>query len=318
MKKLKSLLFRRLPNAAHFEFCSQVSNLLSTADKAVLAKLGDLPARFNAWFNKELALMEWVRKSYLTSYIAEANRRQERVLVAINTQVRALKYSTTPDIAETARGLYIMLKNYGTVYLKPYDEQEGDICAILNQLTGKYAPSVTLLGLGAPVTELQDAFTDFQQFLTQRNAKLLQKPGETAVVIRRNIEAVYHQITVRVNAGAVLNASPGFAALIDALNPEIERLNAEFHHVRHNIAHAEPKAIPVQTYTGEPLTPTPDVYYTTPKDETVKLILGKDYNLTYRHNKKVGSAECTIRGKGLYRGNKTITFNILPAGDLKI
>lgn len=69
MTKFKSLLFRVLPNAAHYHFCSQVSSSLSTGGAAVIAALGDIPARFNAWLAKEFTLMEWVRRSLLTAQI---------------------------------------------------------------------------------------------------------------------------------------------------------------------------------------------------------------------------------------------------------
>jgi hypothetical protein len=311
MKKIKSILFRTLPNAAHYNFCVQVSDMLSTAGTAVLAALGEFPARFHAQLDKESALMAWVKKSAFTAEIAAADHRIDRALVAFNALVRAKEYSLTPDIAEAAHRMRIMCRNYGTLYNKSYDEENGGVYVILEHLTGAYAADVALLGLGDCVTELQGAYTEFQELLARRTAELIHKPGETFVAVRRAIEAEYHQIVTRVNAGALLNISPDFAAFIDTLNPQIERLNAEFHRVRRNIAAADPAPIPPQTYTGEPLTPMPEVYFLTSKGEVEKLTFSKDYNLTYRHNKNVGNAECIIHGKGLYYGHKTSSFNIM-------
>jgi hypothetical protein len=36
-----------------------------------------------------------------------------------------------------------------------------------------------------------------------------------------------------------------------------------------------------------------------------------NYNLTFDHNTEAGNAECTIRGKGRYKGRKTVTFVIV-------
>jgi hypothetical protein len=310
MKKFKSLLFKYLPNAAHYQFCMQVSNGLSTAGEIVIAALGDIPGRFGGWLDKETALMEWVKKSALTARIAEADNRLDHALVALNAQVHALEYSLTPDTAETAHEVMLMLKNYGRVYSKPYEEEEGDTIAILSQLTGTYAAAVTQLGLTAYVAELRGAFIDFKELLAQRDAFSLQKPEESFTVVRRGIEGEYHQIVTKVNAGAALGVSPGFAAFIDLLNPEIDRLNLEFHRVRRNIDAAQPAPILPQTFTGDYLTPTPDVYCTNPKGETEKLVLGRDYNLTYRNNRDAGNAECTLHGKALFYGHKTVTFII--------
>jgi hypothetical protein len=107
----------------------------------------------------------------------------------------------------------------------------------------------------------------------------------------------------------VTSASTDFAAFIDVVNPDIDRLNAEFAKVRHDVAGAEPEPIEAQYYTGKPLTPTPRVFYVTPTG-TIELELGKDYNLSYRDNTEVGNAKCIVLGKGAYKGSKTVTFII--------
>jgi hypothetical protein len=310
MKKFRTLLFKYLPNAAHYQFCARVSDVLSTAGVTVITALGDTVERFNRWLAKETALMEWIRKNVFTAQISEADRRMTHALVALNAQVHALEYSSASGFAEAAHEVMLMLKNYGKVYRKPYEAQEGDMMTILSQLTGTYAAAVTLLGLDACVAELQSAFTEFKELLAQRDTLMLQKPEENFATVRRGIEKEYHQIVMKVNAGAALDASPDFAAFINALNPEIERLNLEFHRVRRNINAAQPAPIPSQTFTGDYLTPMPDVYYTNPKGKTEKLVLGRDYNLTYRHNRAAGNAECTLHGKGLFYGRKTVTFMI--------
>jgi hypothetical protein len=309
MAKFKSLLFKYLPNAAHYNFCTQVSQKLTDVPSTIASVLGQLPSAFNAWLTKETALMEWVKRSEFTKQIAEANRRMDRALVALNAQVRAASYNINPGIAGAANRMTIMLKNYGKVYVKPYAEQDGDVHSILRQLTGSYAADVSLLSLTAFVTELQTAFTLFNQLLSQRDVRSQAKPPEGFPAVRRGIENIYHQITRKIEAGSELNTPSDFVAFINSLNPEIERLNAEFHRVRHNIADAQPEPVPQQAYTGQPLTPTPAVYYAT-SNGTVKLELGKDYNLTYKDNLKAGNAQCTIRGKGAYRGNKIVTFII--------
>ncbi|MDR1102240.1 MAG: hypothetical protein LBL42_00635, partial [Tannerella sp.] len=143
----------------------------------------------------------------------------------------------------------------------------------------------------------------------EREEHTLLKPEEGFPAVRRGIENVWHQIVTLVNAGAALKQSPEYEALINRLNPEIDYLNGEFHRVRHNIAAAEPAPIGQQAYTGLPCTPVPEVLYVTSKG-IVRLELGKDFNITYKNNVNVGNAECTIHGKGGYRGHKTVTFII--------
>jgi hypothetical protein len=314
MTKFKALLFKFLPNAAHYHFCSQVSKALAAAGEAVLTALGGIPARFNAWLDKEFALMEWIKRNLLTERIAEVDHRMDQALVGLNAQAHAQEYSPMPDRAEAAHEIRIMLRNYGKVYSKPYEEQEGDVQAILTQLHGEYSHHVMVLDLFPFVDKLQMSFDEFQQLLAQRDTKSLQKPDETFPVVRRGLETEYHQLVTLVDAGATLNASPDFAAFINALNPEIERLNSEFHRARKDLSiadHCVIEPIGTQAYnSGKSVTPLPRAYYCEDGKPTKELAFAKDFSVTYKNNLKVGMAELTIHGKGHYKGQKTATFNI--------
>jgi hypothetical protein len=314
METLRNVLFKYLPLDAHYTFDERVSQVLASSSSSLLSTLGTLPQQFNAALAEEREIIDWVKKSVLTDKIAEADRAMDRSLTAIKSLVRAQEYSSNTTIADAARRVYVMLKGYGTVNRKSYESQEGDMRAILRQLQsgGAYYNDANTLGLGTLVNELQSAFTAFLNLLKQRDDKSLQKPDKTSKEVRQETDSIYLRIAKLVNAGAELNpTSTVYSAFINALNPEIDRLNAEFHPVKSDISTCEPEPIPQQMYTGRPLTPTPRVLYVTPHDGTIQLELGKDYNLTFRHNIEVGNAECTIHGKGKYKGRKTVTFIII-------
>jgi hypothetical protein len=313
MAKLKTIYFRNLPLAAHCRFCIKVSNEITNSPSALIQTLGQLPTQFNTCLTVEKAIEDWIVRSFLTEQIEEADRQMDRALTALRAQVRAQEYSSTTTVAAAAKRVYIMLMDYGKVTVKPYEKQAGDVQSILRQFAsgGPYYYDAATLGLSTLISELQAALTLFDQLLKQRDEKSLLKPDKTSAEIRSEIEPIYHRIEAKINAGAELNTSTAFETFINHLNPEIERLNEEFHRVRHDIADCQPEQIQPQTYTGRPLTPTPKVLYVTTHDGTVQLELGKDYNLTFKNNTDVGSAECTIHGKGAYKGRKTVTFVIV-------
>ena len=64
------------------------------------------------------------------------------------------------------------------------------------------------------------------------------------------------------------------------------------------------------TYTGSAITPKPTLSI-----GKQKLSADNDYDVTYKNNKKAGTATVTIKGIGYFRGTLTVTFQILPAGD---
>ena len=65
--------------------------------------------------------------------------------------------------------------------------------------------------------------------------------------------------------------------------------------------------VPDQTYTGKALKPAVTVKY-----GSTQLKAGTDYTVSYKDNKKIGTATVVIKGKGSYVGEKTASFNIVP------
>lgn len=62
-----------------------------------------------------------------------------------------------------------------------------------------------------------------------------------------------------------------------------------------------------KAYTGESLKPSVTI-----KDGSKTLKKGTDYTLSYKNNKAIGTASVTVKGKGNYSGEKTLTFQIVP------
>jgi hypothetical protein len=310
MNRINALNFKSLPNAAHYKFYERATKEIAAAGATVQTALGQLPEELNLWFKKETACIEWYRKSPLTALIAASDLRLDKVVIGLSALVKGARYNPDLFVASAAERLYIMLKSYGRVIEKPYMQEIGAVDAILQHLTGDRVADTVTVGVNAWTKKLQDARDQLVDLIEDREAQTLNKPAEGFPAVRRGIEEVWHRIVTVVDSGAALNLSPEYTTLINKLNPEIDYFNNEFHRVRHNIAAAEPAPIGQQPYTGNPCTPVPTVLYVTLKDGTVRLVLGKDFNVTYKNNIEVGNAECTIHGKGAYRGHRTVTFII--------
>jgi hypothetical protein len=290
-----------------------VSRELAACASAVKTALGTLIALFTTWLNEETAVEKWEKGSLITKEIEATDRLMNRSLSAIKASVRAQTFSPSQAVAQAAERVNHMLKGFGKVNSKPYEEQRDIVRVIIEQLTDSsaYAADAGTLGLGYFITDMQNALTKFENLVAQRGEKSLKKPDKTATEVRKGIEGVYRQIEDVLNSGAVMTPTVGFTAIIDRLNPQIELLNATYHRVRCDISDCQPEPIPEQTYTGKPLTPsTYKVLYVT-QEGTIQLELGKDYDLTFKNNVEVGIAECTVHGKGAYKGSKTVTFAII-------
>jgi hypothetical protein len=313
MVKFASPLFRRFPNEAHYRAFDRFTNELNKAGAAVQTAVGPLLAELNTRFGEEKLCILWYRKSELTALIVASDRRLDNAFVGMTAHINAASYSANPLVDASAERLKIMLKSHSRVIRKPYLQKIGAVNAILAHFKGDMATDAQMVGLATWVAEIESALNEFVALFEQREALSLARPSKSFVEVRRGIEDLWRKIAHLVNAGAALNMSPDFAALINVLNPEIEYLNNEFHRVKQNISTAQISTIDEQPYTGEPCTPVPEVLYETSKGATVKLVLGKDFNVSYKHNINAGNAECIVRGKGAYKGSKTVSFTIAKA-----
>jgi hypothetical protein len=300
-----------MPVAAHFDYFNKLETWIGRQPASVQEALAGLLPDLRLWLAREEAVMRWVRKSLLTEQIAGANRRVDYVLRAIGAVVKAARYSRSPAAAEAARRVHVMLKRYGRVAYKPYDDEAGDVRALLRQFAGDYAGDVATLLLAEWVQELQAAFDEFETLLRRREDRDETRPEFNARTVRKALDAIYEQMTILLEAGSAADADA--AAFIDYLNPDIDRLNSEFKPTKKNLAagdHTVIEPIDVQRYTGEPVTPLPAVLYRAEGKPTVKLAFASDYAVTYKNNVNAGMAELTVHGKGAYRGRKTVAFMI--------
>ena len=83
--------------------------------------------------------------------------------------------------------------------------------------------------------------------------------------------------------------------------------------VKGKISDSSISAIKTQSYTGKAVSPAPTVTY-----GGKKLVKNTDYTVSYSKNTAVGQASVKITGKGLYKGTKTVNFNIRPATVTKL
>jgi hypothetical protein len=311
--KIFKLDFSRLRNEAHYRFYLEVKKLfVKFSDVADL--IGSLYDKLLLLIGLEAQLVDEVRTSEFTEQIAEADRRRDRAITGISAAVKSFLHHYEPDKVTAANAIEIRLKAFrGSIKEKSYEEESAAVNVLITDLTTTYTAQVTLLALGGWITELTAAQNDFDRTFELRIDEQTHKPQEKLHQVRLQVDAAYSAATAFIDAYTLIDGDQECGKFIAELNTLIKYYtDHEIHHAKKiDIAAAEPAPIPPQPYTGQPCTPAPEVLLVTKDDGTVKLELGKDYNLTFKNNIEVGNAECTIHGKNAYRGSKTVTFIII-------
>ncbi|MDR3328968.1 MAG: DUF6261 family protein, partial [Prevotellaceae bacterium] len=243
--------------------------------------------------------------------LADVDHRIDRDVAGVKAAINAALYSLDAAVVEAARQLHARLKEFGDLRAKSYEEESAAIQVLLGDFAGAYAQQVALVGLAMWVADLQAAEAEFTALFAQRNIELADRPQENLRDVRRQIEAVYHQITTCVDANIVLGGEATCGELARQLSEEVKYFNEHsHHHAKHDLHHAAVDSIADQPFAGKAVTPIPTVRYTDSKGATLELTFAKDFTLTYKDNDRAGTAEVIIHGKGAYKGAKVVTFNV--------
>jgi hypothetical protein len=314
MKKIKTIVFSYMRAEAHYEFLIVFRNLLQKFP-AVQAVVAAMYNAFIALLQKEEALLNAMRKSDYTEQIADADQRVDRVITGMRELIASALHHFDPTVVAAAKSLYNRFQAFGDIAKKSYEEETAVVNLLITDLnSADYVSKVNLVGLASWLDELQAAETAFEQLLDERNVERSQKPEGRLKDVHKETEAAYHQMTDRINAGSTLDDLGIYPEFIAQLNVEITYFNEHNHRsAKKDISvadHCVVEPVAMQTYTGKAVTPVPAAHYREESKPTVELVFAKDFEVTYKNNIEVGTADLTLHGKGGYKGTKTVTFNI--------
>ncbi|MDR1561795.1 MAG: DUF6261 family protein [Dysgonamonadaceae bacterium] len=307
--KIRKIRAEHFRNETHFQYISLAQKLISS-NPAIVNIVADRMGEFNTEVELESKLVDTVRSSPYTEKLEELDKRLDRAIVGLNATIEADLHHYNPQIVEAAKRLSLRMKSFrGEIENKPYEDESAAVKVLLNDLQSTYSEDVGTLSLSGWVFEISDAQTKFEETFILRNKEWASRPQESLRDVRKRVDTIYRNMVELIDAYGALNGYSVTGEFVAELNREVTYFNSHNHRVKHDIAHCEPEEIPNQAYNGYPITPTPLVLYPTSK-KTLRLELGKDYNLSFKDNVEVGNAQCTIHGIGAYKGSKTVTFII--------
>jgi hypothetical protein len=305
--KILKIRFSYLRNEAHYQYLLLVKKLFG-AYPAVAAIVAALLLRFNELLTVEGTLVDAVRTSEHTEELVEIDRHIDRNLVGINSIIIAALHHYDEKMVKAARSLETRMKAFrGEIEKKSYEEESAAVKILVADLMGAYSAQVATLALNGWVADLASAQELFEQIFIIRNAELANRPQERLTDVRREIDGVYRQMVERIDAFSIIDDASVCAAFVEELNYQVLYFNEHTHHrPKTDIKNATVASIADQTYAGEPVIVLPEVVL-----EGKKLVFTRDYELSYRHNDRPGTATVTIHGKGNYKGRITVSFNIV-------
>ncbi|MBD5452124.1 MAG: hypothetical protein HDR25_05745 [Lachnospiraceae bacterium] len=137
--------------------------------------------------------------------------------------------------------------------------------------------------------------------------KLLEKDVDYTVIYQTKKGAQISEIKDAGEYKIVVNGIGGYTGKVTKKLVLVSESDRVLNDTLTNVTFvSEPESL---VYTGKAVTPQIKV---TDNINGAELIAGTDYKLSYVDNKTAGSARVVIKGKGVYKGEVTKTFTILP------
>jgi hypothetical protein len=297
-------------NEAFYQFFFAYRKLYDKFVEVLRLVSDDIPS-FDEFMALLLILVDATRKSPLTEKLEEADQRIDRAITGIKAAIFSFLHHYDPAKVAAAKAIDQRMREFGDIRVKAYDEESTAVQILVQNLLIIFKNEIALLAIGDWVNELNLAEQDFTSIFEQRNTQLADRIKGNIPEIRHRMEGIYRKMNALVEADVTINGYARCGEFIKQLNEEILYYNEHNHKkALKSIEHVVVATIPVQTYTEEPVIVIPEVHFVEDGKPAKKLVFSVDFTLTYRDNINVGTAEVIIHGKGAYKGQKAITFNI--------
>jgi hypothetical protein len=216
-EKLVRVRTHALANELHFRF--------HTENGALYARYGSEPlgiSIFTEPFHSRLSeldvALERIRKSADTERAAAADHEFDVSFAGLREYARSCLYHFDPAVRTAAENLDIVFGHYGNIGKEPYRQELASSYNLLQDLRAR-KDDATALGLEPWMQAHEQAAAALAALLDERTAETAQQTDLRVRQVRRELDAVYQQITDRIDAMINLYGSdfvPGFVAEYNA------------------------------------------------------------------------------------------------------
>ena len=224
--KFITLRLSRLRNAEYFQFMTEFKDLFNTFSPSVM-KVAKFFALFMTLFEKLDLCLIILQKSGYTELMHIADQKRDSLFSGLVDLVKAALKHFNENVRAAAKRLKIVFDTYGNLAQKPNDEETAGVHNLIQDLEGKYAADIALIGATAWVEELKASNEEYETLVKNRDTESAEKPEEKVRTVRLELDAAYRDITEVIEALAKLADTPAEQvrnnAFITQWNATVER-----------------------------------------------------------------------------------------------
>jgi hypothetical protein len=220
--KTKRFKNEDLRNEEWFQFYTEFKTLVEQYTPAAL-NIDELFAVFLVLYSNSDEALEIIRKNAATGQLAEADTTRDIDFRGFAEAVKSALHHFDAAKREAARRLQITFDHYGNLARKPYDEETASIYNFVQEMNGKHASDIAVLGLNDWVIQLDADNKAFEALLKTRYAEDAGKTDLRMKDVRRETDRNYRDILDRIDALILINGDSAYAPFVKELNIRVER-----------------------------------------------------------------------------------------------
>jgi hypothetical protein len=231
--KINSFKLHELHNDAHFQFFTEVRDLVEQTTAAALKIEAGWLFFLPAFANYDTALRKII-KSALSEKIKEADKARDASYSAFVKFIAAMCEHYDPAIRDAALKIQVVTHTYGNVAVKPINEETSAIYNLVQELrSDNYKDHVTLIGLTPWLNKLDTDNQRFESLIQERDREEAAKSHLAVRDARHTIDEIYRHIVNMINANLFFKQLTNQTAFVDTLNAIIHRFAIKHHKHRH-------------------------------------------------------------------------------------
>ena len=222
--KIKSIRLSRLRNAEHYQYHSEVNDLVLAATAESL----NIPALFPAYqqhLQDEGTAINVILKSEFTDDLVEADNERDSIFRGFFDLVKSGTNHFNPDIKAASERIMFVLEDAGNPNELPFNEQTATISALVDKLRTENADDLTTTNASAWINEIEAKNSAFENLTRTRYTREANKTTLRMKEVRLGVDKTYHKIVQLINALIVVNGEAGYTGFVNELNERIDKYN---------------------------------------------------------------------------------------------
>ncbi|MDR2907747.1 MAG: DUF6261 family protein [Bacteroidales bacterium] len=215
----------RLQNEEHFQFITDVKNLLAKATETVKTAVGDSLAQLGSIHQREDLALEQMRKNEHTFSLAELDAKRDAFYRGLVLLVDAHSYSPEDNEVKAAARIQAVLDHYGNFTRATYIKETATIYNFVKDLEDRYEADIKTLNASNFLRALSATNTDFQDLMDKRHDDNAANQVENLRDLRLEADALYRKIVSIIDASIIISGESNFADFVNKLNERVAYYN---------------------------------------------------------------------------------------------